>query len=161
MHPSIAPIAQLFGVSTALYEKALAGLDRETLLKRPGAESNPLLWIAGHLASSRYGLATALGRQRDVPWGKLFFRGASLDDLSTLPEIGSIQEAWRDISALVAARLEELTEAELSAPAARSFAIPDRSTRGAITFLAYHEGYHIGQMAFLRKWLGFPGLVDG
>lgn len=58
------------------------------------------------------------------------------------------------------ARLEELTEAELSAPAPRSFAIPDRSVRGAITFLAYHEGYHIGQMAFLRKWLGFPGLVD-
>lgn len=57
MHPSIAPIAQIFGVSTALYDQALAGLDRKTLLKRPGAASNPLLWIAGHLASSRYGLA--------------------------------------------------------------------------------------------------------
>ncbi|HLA79851.1 MAG TPA: DinB family protein [Vicinamibacteria bacterium] len=161
MHPSIAAVAQVFGASTALFEKALAGLDREALLRRPGTETNPILWIAGHLASSRYGLATALGRQRDVPWGTLFFKGAAVGDLSALPEVGSIQEGWREISALLAARLEELTEAELAAPFPRSFPIPDRSLRGAITFLAFHEGYHLGQMALLRKWLGLPGLVDG
>jgi hypothetical protein len=37
MDPSIAHIAQIFGVSTALYDRALAGLDRKTLLKCPGA----------------------------------------------------------------------------------------------------------------------------
>ena len=161
MHPSIVPISQIFGVSTALYEKALAGLDRETLLKRPGTGTNPLLWIAGHLASSRYGLAGVLGRPREFPLGKIFSRGAAPGDLSALPEIGPIQEAWRDISALLMSRLEELTDAELSAPSPRSFPIPDGTIRGAITFLAYHEGYHVGQMAYLRKWLGFPGLVDG
>ena len=31
MDPSIAPITQIFGVSTALYDRALAGLDRKTL----------------------------------------------------------------------------------------------------------------------------------
>lgn len=161
MHPSIGPISQIFGVSNALYEKALAGLDRETLLKRPAVGTNPILWIAGHLASTRFGLAGVLGRPREFPLGKTFFRGAALGDLSTLPEIGPIQEAWRDISSLVMSRLEELTEAELGAPSPRVFPIPDSTIRGAITFLAYHEGYHIGQMAYLRKWLGFPGLVDG
>ena len=38
MHPSIAPIAQIFGVSIALYGQALAGLGRKTLL-----------WTASHL----------------------------------------------------------------------------------------------------------------
>lgn len=161
MHPSIAPIAQLFGVSTALYEKALAGLDREALLKRPGAGSNPLLWIAGHLASSRYGLAGALGHPLEFPLGKVFFRGAAPDDLSALPEIGPILEAWRDISTVVMARLEQATAEELGAPSPRPFPIADSTVRGAVTFLAYHEGYHIGQLAYLRKWLGFPGLVDG
>ncbi len=161
MHPSIAPVAQLYGVTTALFEKALTGLDREALLRRPGTETNPILWIAGHLASSRFGLASALGCQRDVPWGTLFFKGNAAGDLATLPEIGSIQGAWRDISQVLATRLDELTEAELSAPFPRSFPIPDGSSRGAITFLAFHEGYHVGQMALLRKWLGFPGLVDG
>ena len=121
MHPSIVPISQIFGVSTALYEKALAGLDRETLLKRPGTGSNPLLWIAGHLASSRYGLAGVLGRPREFPLGKIFSRGAAPGDLSALPEIGPIQEAWRDISALLMSRLEELTDAEIGAPSPRSF----------------------------------------
>lgn len=160
MQDSIAPVAQLFDVSGVLYEKALTGLDREALLKRPGERSNPMLWIAGHLASSRYGLCAALGRPKEIPWGKLFFRGASLPDPGTLPEIGEIRQAWQEVSSLLMARLEELTEAELQAPSPRPFAIPDRSLRGAITFLAYHEGYHVGQMAFLRKWLGLPGLVD-
>jgi hypothetical protein len=161
MHPSIVPTSQIFGVTTSLYEKAIAGLDRDTLVRRPGEGCNPLLWIAGHLASSRYGLAALLGVQRQNPLGKVFFRGVALGDLSALPDIGPIQEAWREASALVMSRLEELTESELSAPSPRPFPVSDGSIRGAITFLAYHEGYHVGQMSYLRRWLGLPGLVDG
>ena len=55
MHPSITPIAQIFGVSTVLYDWALAGLGRKTLLMRPRAASNPLLgslgtWPPGDMA---------------------------------------------------------------------------------------------------------------
>jgi hypothetical protein len=35
----------------------------------------------------------------------------------------------------------------------------DKTQRGAIVFLNYHETYHVGQMAYLRKWLGYSQLV--
>jgi hypothetical protein len=56
-------------------------------------------------------------------------------------------------------RLEEIGDAELSAKCPRDFPIADKTMRGAITFLAYHEGYHVGQMAYLRKLLGKGQLV--
>ena len=30
-----------------------------------------------------------------------------------------------------------------------------------IAFFAYHESYHLGQIAYVRKWIGGPGIVDG
>ena len=46
----------------------------------------------------------------------------------------------------------------MSAPAPRDFPVPDKTIRGAINFLAYHEAYHLGQMGYLRKWLGKDSL---
>jgi hypothetical protein len=57
-------------------------------------------------------------------------------------------------------RLDDLGEDGLVAPSPRSLPIPDKTIRGAINFAAFHESYHVGQMAYIRKWLGFPGLVD-
>ncbi len=158
---SLGLVAQLYGISTRLYEKAVDGLDRDLLLKRPDERTNPLLWIAGHLASTRYGAMGLLGRPREVPFGRVFFRGSSVADPSALPPIAEVLAAWREVSPALQSRLEEVTDVELSAPSPREFPIADRTVGGAVTFLAYHEAYHVGQMSYVRKWLGFPGLVDG
>jgi hypothetical protein len=34
-----------------------------------------------------------------------------------------------------------------------------KSVRGGLVFLAWHDSYHTGQMGYLRKWLGYEGLV--
>jgi hypothetical protein len=158
MQDSIRPVAQLYGVNTALFGRALDGLDRQALLRRPDDCTNPLLWIAGHLASVRYSVCNLLGQPHEVPWGRTFFRGSTLD-VSTLPEIDGIRRSWDEISAVLAQRLEEATPEQLALPSPRTFPIEDTSVRGAITFLSWHEGYHMGQMSLLRKWLGQPGLA--
>jgi len=33
----------------------------------------------------------------------------------------------------------------------------DGTTGGVINFLAFHETYHVGQLAYLRCWLGHEG----
>jgi hypothetical protein len=154
----IAPVVQIFGLNTGIYLKALDGLDEEAARRQVLPQTNPLLWIAGHLATTRFGIATMAGRERPLPWGKIFHRSAVLD-VAALPPLARVREAWQEISDLVVPRLYELTSAELAALAPRPFPIEDKSLRGAITFLSYHEGYHIGQMSYIRRSLGLSGLV--
>ena len=161
MDPVIAPSVAIFAVNNQLFDKALDGLGPEQLLQSASEVSNPILWIAGHLANTRFGLAAMLGRKLHRPWGDMFNRSASRAPEQSYPELPVIRTAWTEVTATLTARFDELTDAELGVPAPRPFPIADKSIRGAIAFLAYHEGYHLGQMAYVRKWLGFPGLMDG
>jgi len=161
MHPSIETVGQLYQTTDGLYQKALTGLDPDMALRRPGEQSNSVAWIAGHLAWTRSRLCGLLGVPVEFPWSDVFARGARPPEPEELPSLEEVRQAWQTISARLMTRLDELTEAELAAPAARPMPIADRSLRGSIVFLAYHEGYHIGQLSFLRKWMGLPGLVDG
>ena len=158
MLESIQPVAQIYALNTRMYEQGVEGVDDQSLRRRPADGNNPLLWIAGHLASTRFGVCQILGVNREIPWGKTFFRGASVDP-AALPAMEGIRESWREISGLLQQRLEAVSEAELAAPAPKRFPIPDTTVRGAVTFLGWHEGYHIGQMSFVRRWLGLPGLA--
>jgi uncharacterized damage-inducible protein DinB len=102
-----------------------------------------------------------VGRKQHRPWGDMFNRSATRPAAAeAYPEMAVIRTAWDEVTAVLEARFEELTDADLNAPSPRPFPLQDGSLRGAIAFLAHHEGYHLGQMAYIRKSLGFPGLVD-
>jgi hypothetical protein len=158
--PVIAPSVTLFGINNRLFDKALDGLSGEQLVRSVSDASNPILWIAGHLANTRFGMSAMLGRKLHRPWGDMFNRSASRPAAEAYPELSVIRGAWAEVGAVLMTRFEDLTDAELRAPAPLSLPTPDRSIRGAIAFFAHHEGYHLGQIAYIRKWLGFPGLVD-
>ena len=66
---------------------------------------------------------------------------------------------WAGAGEQLMKRYEELTGEELSAKAPRDFPVPDKTIRGAINFLAYHEAYHVGQIAYIRKLLDKSSLV--
>jgi uncharacterized damage-inducible protein DinB len=106
----------------------------------------------------RYSLCAMLGEPRENPFGKTFFRGSALD-LAALPRLEAVREAWSQVSGLLLKRLDEATADQLDAPAPKKFAIEDATVRGSLTFLCWHEGYHIGQLSLLRKWQGLSGLV--
>ena len=52
----------------------------------------------------------------------------------------------------------ERVQAESNAPRA-GVAGQARYRRGAVAFLTFHDGYHTGQIAYVRKWLGKGQLV--
>src|SRR5215216_3688563 len=118
MLDSILPIAQIYGVNTMLYDRALEGLDQEALRRRLSETTNPPLWIAGHLASVRFGIAHMLGHPRENPLGKAFVRG-SVADVSALPGLETIRAAWTEGSALLQRGLEEATAEQLAQPSPR------------------------------------------
>ena len=159
MDSQIESSAHQYGVSTSLFEMALDGLSEKELLQSVGDDSNPMIWIVGHLTSSRSSLLNLLGHEHKVPWGGLFARGATVDDPGQYPPMAEMLAIWKETTAALTARFEALTDEELSAESPRNFPVPDKTIRGAISFMAYHEAYHVGQMAYLRKWLGKGSLV--
>jgi hypothetical protein len=158
--PLVASLAGIVELNNSLFAKALDGLDRRAQLARLGDGGSPIIWIAGHLVSARVGMASLLGEPRPAPWGGMFGRGAQVPEDSLLPQAEEILSAWGEASEVLVARLNAATAAQLAAPSPRNFPISDKSVVGGLTFLVYHEGYHLGQLTTLRKAQGLPGLVD-
>ena len=160
MDVGLLAIAEQFRVSTNLFVKALDGLDREALLSRMGSNSNPPIWIAGHLAQSRVRIINIIGGQRPQPWTGMFDTGSVIGDLARYPQASVIIERWAALSEELMDRLEQVTSEQLVGPPPPRVASPDGTLRSALALLAFHEGYHVGQLGFVRKWLGFSPLLD-
>ena len=157
MTPHLEGLARVFAASDRLFVRALDGADRAALLRRPGGAGNPMLWIAGHATRVRSQFVGALGRPHPLGWGEQFNRGASSADESQWPDVSEILGAWTTIAASLHARLAEMSEDELltmtEAPSL------DGTMLGAISLIAFHDAYHVGQLGMLRAHAGLPRLA--
>ena len=159
MDTAIAAIVPLFRATDQLFHSALEGISRDDLLRRPHDNSNPLIWVAGHAMTSRASLTRIVGERIENPWSEMFARGATVDDDVSYPEAADIISLWDAVTEKLMVRLDQLTDDELAKPSPFPLPTSDKTKRGTIVFLNYHETYHIGQMAYLRKWLGYSQLV--
>ena len=159
MDPVIRSVLQGMELSNRLYEGALKGLGLEELHRRAGPDSSSLIWLAGHLVQGRYGMSNLAGLSDEAPWQELFKRYSKIGRPDEYPDLQELIHAWDEIGRRVAERLPEMSEDELNARSPRRFPVADRSVRAGLAFLLWHETYHIGQMGYLRKWLGYDSLV--
>jgi uncharacterized protein YndB with AHSA1/START domain/uncharacterized damage-inducible protein DinB len=159
--PQLQHPAQLIELNLRLYGRALDGVGEDEAWRRPGPSSSPLHWIAGHLVRSRADLLRALGGAWALDWGDRFARGEEVASPADYPSLDEVQWEWRGVSAALLDRLPDLDASFLASPAPRRLPVEDRSMAGLVSFSVYHESYHVGQLGYLRKWLGRPGLVDG
>ena len=162
MHDSIAALVEGFRVSTNLYLKALHDLPADTLVARIDGTANPIIWLAGHLVHFRSRLAFVIGApDRAIPWVNLFATGSQPGDPAQYPPIEEIVQAWRDVTADIETRFAQLTGDQLAGPPPVRVATPDGTLSGAIALFAFHDAYHIGQIALIRRVLGQPPLIHG
>jgi len=160
MDPVLAVCVNMMGTNEHLLGKALEGLSVEDAWKHPG-DANPIYWIAGHVTIYRHSLLAALGAGSELPWAAPFKRTMQPDPSAGGPALAEISSSLSSAAPRLAARFAELSDADLAAEAPFKLPTPDRTLRGMIAFFAYHESYHLGQIALVRKWLGGPGIVDG
>lgn len=160
MDPVLSASLNTFATNDRFIAKALDGLSEADARKHPG-DANPIYWILGHIAVYRNTVATLFGVGSEVPWAAPFKRLSQPDPNATGPSLSEIRAALTNAFAPLAARFANVTEAELDAPAPFKLPTPDPSMRGLVAFMAYHEAYHLGQIAYVIKWLGHPGIVDG
>ena len=151
MDARLAGSAQLFDTSGHYLRQSVTGLDGEQLRQRVG-RANSILWTLGHITVGRLRLLTMLGDQIDIPWTKVVGRGAD-EVTDALPDAMEVFARWDDAARRLADRLPQLSDDELLATSRYSLPGSDGTMLGTINYFAFHEAYHIGQIAVIRKAL--------
>jgi uncharacterized damage-inducible protein DinB len=152
------PIATIFSFNEPFVYRALDGLTDEELWRAPSQHNNAMLWVAGHVAQTRASVLRFLGGTVDTGWGTLFDRGAARADSTHYPSKDEIERVMREVSPRLYAALRSLEDDVLTRPA--TIRVPGTKTLGdELAFFALHDSYHVGQLAYIRKSLGYPGLA--
>lgn len=158
MHPQIAPLFEILTLNTRLFRNVLDGVDDAAAERRPGNGTNNAAFIAIHVLDARAYLARMVGVDYHHPFEAELEQVKSIDEMSEFPRLEIVLAAWRELSGLLLAHVAELTEDELRSEAPVEFPVADRSKLGGLAFLLQHESFHIGQLALLRRYLGFGPL---
>lgn len=156
MPSSLAPLADLFRLNTKLFRNTLASLDEVDATARPNEHTNSVAFIGGHLVETRAWMGRSLGLDTKSPFGGVLEHVTSLDQIKEFPKLVEIRPEWETLSEAVSARLDQLTEEQLAGPGTPKFPGVAPTVLGGIAFLLQHESYHIGQLGYLRKYLGLP-----
>jgi len=158
-HPSIKPVAFILAGNDSVADRAFIGVKPEDLWKRPTPQNNSMLWIYAHMATVRARMLNVLGDAYDPGLGDTFGRGAQVQDSESYPTREKIIEASREVNARLFAKLATVGEAELSRNATGPMPPSVQTVGDQLAFFALHDSYHVGQLAYVRKALGLPGVV--
>jgi uncharacterized damage-inducible protein DinB len=122
------------------------------------ALANHATWIVGHLASTEdFFLAEFSGGTPALSekWRSLFGGGSTpVDDPAAYPPFEEVMRTFEERREALTRWFESLTVDQIAEPAPEKWR-PYAPTLGDLApFLAYHEGYHGGQLAVARKACG-------
>jgi hypothetical protein len=154
MSTDLQTLRNQFNFNNGIYERTVQGIPPEQWLIQPSQESNHLLWVVGHAAVSRAMAVRLLGGEWSAPWQNLFARGQNRVDKGQYPSVAEVQHAWNEISGRLMSALPSASLELMGKPVEKGKPSIDGTVGGTVGFLCLHESYHLGQMGFIRKWLG-------
>ena len=158
MNEALLPLARTFDLNTRLFLNALDGVDDKVATSRPNENTNHIAFVACHLIDARHYLGNAVGHESSSPF-KVLEGARGLDDIEKFPAVDEFRSAWASISEALSHHLTTLSETDLEKESERPFPIEGGKTiLGLITFLLEHDSFHIGQLAFLRRFFGLDAL---
>ena len=159
MNPRVAPLADLYNLNTKLVNKTLKDLSDQVAHKRVNDTGTSLHWIIGHIANSRHYVGGLFKAGTQFEKSDLFNGGTPMKEPSAYPSIAEIRKIFENVSEKFAKRIEELTDDDINKKLESKLPVDDDTMLGAISFFSLHESYHVGQLSFIRKQLGFDGLT--
>ena len=160
LSPLLTVASQQFNTNSSFLKQGLAGLKDEDWCNRPNEDCNSIQWIVGHVIWSRAMVLARLGDKWSLPWMSLYARGAKCVDSPDAPSPQALMQVWDESGTRLKTAMESACEELLNSPAPQPGPpSADGKLTGAINFMALHETYHIGQAAYIRSWLGKPGVM--
>jgi uncharacterized damage-inducible protein DinB len=138
---------------------SLNGLSSEQLWHRPTGQNNPMLWIAGHITQTRAVILALTGNPFNTGWSDLFARGSALGDQKTYPSITEIHRLLGQVGEKLYTTLESRDEEQLARPFSGIELPHVKTAADQLALFVFHDSYHVGQLAYIRKGLGFPAIA--
>ena len=155
MENGLTNVASIFKANTDIINKAIGDVAPGDWFRKPGDDSNHLLWLMGHVIVHRGKTLTFLGEEWNTAWRSLFARGAERIDDQEYPPVEEMRSAWSQVSEHLASVLRNAPAEELAKDAPAGVPSFDGKLGGTVAFFAFHDTYHTGQVSYLRKWLGY------
>jgi len=159
MTPLLKPIADSFRTTNFVLELCLGDLnDNDAKHRSRDGDGPSIAWQVGHMLDFRYTALRLIGVARESPYhAKYSLTRAS--DGSDYPDVTTYGRVWKELNA----ELEKALEA--AAPESLECLVEDRvyGTRTvleSLAFVTWHEAYHMGALAAIRKQLGYPGPAE-
>ena len=144
-------LAEYYGTIHRVIYRQLDGVTHEESLRQPPFRGNCLNWILGHIVYSRRNVLTLL--EEDLPWTEnesaRYIRNSEpiTSEENALP-LEQLLDHLEKSQERILAGLHRVS-------AERMETIVDDQTVGEqITFLQWHETYHLGQLEPLRQLAG-------
>jgi hypothetical protein len=129
--------------------------------------TNNIRWLAGHLVAGRYRNLARLGVHAEEypPMDKYVLKNTpppnaiAFDPAVDYPSLAESLAYWKQYSEQFMQALKNVTKEQWSETIPFTVPIGGNTIGDALTFIAMHETYHIGQMSLMRKSLGYPAMV--
>lgn len=154
----ISTAANSFRLNQHFVGSSVKDLSDEEWLRRPNSTTNHVAWIVGHLIWSRKATMVRLGHEWSKPWLSKFARGVKLEEAAPFPSRQELMDAWQESAGALEEVLGSVADSVLAQPAPNPGPpTADGKMSGFVDFMAVHETYHAGQLAYLCTWLGHKG----
>jgi hypothetical protein len=153
MAKSLYSTESILNMNTRLFLSALDGITEVQAKERISNHNNPLSWLAAHTVWARYNTCAMLGKPAAKNrYDGLFENFKPFDASANYGSLADAKAEWHKASELLKEALAAVTEEHLAADCPLKSPIGDFSFGGTVTFLAQHESYDIGQIAYLKKY---------
>ena len=150
-------LKRLFTVSHSALHMNIDGVTEDEALHQPAPCGNCLNWTVGHIVASRNGILHALGCE--LYWtpeqAARYKRGsAPITGPGQGKPFDQLVHDFDRSGERIQTALDSLTEADLAKPH------DAKQTVGEwVSFLHFHESYHVGQTGLLRRLVGKKGAI--
>ena len=140
-----------------LLKRQVDGVEDEGALRPLFEGGSSLNWMVGHLVASRDAMLRTAGADPlgDASIRERYDYGTTAPEAETATDLGTLLDLLTKQGERLSERLPELDEAALAAPSGMG----DADRHRYLTFMVWHETYHLGQAVLYRRALGLDSPI--
>jgi uncharacterized damage-inducible protein DinB len=150
-----AVIARQFELSGYALDRNLDGVSRAQSLAIPAGGGSSINWVVGHILRSREArIFATLGLESiwSDPRQELYGKDKTPADLAGREvSVGEMVRRFERSQPILLSRLQGMSEEDLNAPLDEPHDTFGKTVGDMVSFFAWHEAYHVGQLAVLRR----------